>query len=295
MKLATFTRDGGTGIGLVGDDEIIDISASGTGLPGTMLELLGAGKAAMEKLSAVAASNATRYPLSDITLKAPVARPPKFFGVGLNYSDHIAETGNQKPDYPTLFNKQSTCVIGPGEAIHLPRVAPKRVDYEGEFGIVIGRRCRHVPKARAAEVIAGYLIVNDVTARDWQGRSPTWTLGKSFDTHGPIGPWIVTPDQIGDPHDLGIKTWVNGELRQSSNTSFLLFDCFYLIEYLSSVFTLEPGDIISTGTSSGVGFKMSPPTYLQAGDTVRIEIENIGILENPVIAEPENTAFISNG
>ena len=293
MKLATFTRDGSPVPGLVVKDGIIDISAADTGLPGTMLELLQAGKAAMHTLSTVAASNAQRYPLDKVTLKAPIARPPKFFGVGLNYADHIAETGSQKPDYPTLFNKQSTCVIGPGEAIHLPRVAPKRVDYEGEFGIVIGNRCRHVPKTRAAEVIAGYLIVNDVTARDWQGRSPTWTLGKSFDTHGPIGPWIVTPEEIGDPHELDIKTWVNGELRQSSNTSQLLFDVFYLIEYLSSVFTLEPGDIISTGTSSGVGFKMSPPAYLQAGDTVRIEIENIGALENPVIAEPTDTAVIS--
>ena len=294
MKLATFNNGKDDNIGLVTDNEIIDVATTGVDLPGTLLQVLEAGKPAMEKLAAVVASNkAKRYSLDDVTLKAPIARPPKFFGVGLNYADHIAETGMETPKYPTLFNKQSTCVIGPGEAIHLPKVAPDRVDYEGEFGFVIGKRCRHVPKDRARDVIAGYLIVNDVTARDWQRRSPTWTLGKSFDTHGPIGPWLVTPDEIGDPHQLDIKTWVNDELRQSSNTRQLLFDCFYLIEYLSSAFTLEPGDIISTGTSSGVGFKMSPPAYLNAGDKVRIEIENIGTLENPVIAEPDSTTFIA--
>ncbi|MEE9551653.1 MAG: fumarylacetoacetate hydrolase family protein, partial [Gammaproteobacteria bacterium] len=175
--------------------------------------------------------------------------------------------------------------------IHRPRVSEK-LDYEGELGIVIGKRCRHVTQGQAIDIIAGYTIVNDVSVRDWQMRSHTWTLGKSFDTHGPIGPWIVTADEIDDPHNLAIKTWVNEDLRQSSNTKHLIFNCYYLIEYLSTVMTLEPGDIISTGTSSGVGVMMKPHCYMKPGDCVRIEIEKIGMLENPVIEEPTETAFV---
>jgi 2-keto-4-pentenoate hydratase/2-oxohepta-3-ene-1,7-dioic acid hydratase in catechol pathway len=190
-----------------------------------------------------------------------------------------------------FFNKQSTCVIGPGQAIHRPRVSEK-LDYEGELGLVVGKHCRHVTRDQARDVIAGYTICNDVSVRDWQMRSHTWTLGKSFDTHGPIGPWIVTADEVGDPHSLDIKTWVNDEQRQSSNTSQLIFDCYYLVEYLSTAMTLEPGDIIATGTSSGVGVKMNPRGYMKPGDIVRIEIEKIGALENPVIEEPDTTTFI---
>jgi len=149
-----------------------------------------------------------------------------------------------------------------------------------------------VTREQAPTVIGGYLVCNDVTVRDWQARSDTWTLGKSFDTHGPTGPWIVTPDEIGDPHNLDLRTWVNAELRQSSNTRHLIFDCYYLVEYLSTVMTLEPGDIVSTGTSSGVGVTMKPRGYLKPGDVVRVEIEKIGVLENPVIEEPVDTAFI---
>jgi 2-keto-4-pentenoate hydratase/2-oxohepta-3-ene-1,7-dioic acid hydratase in catechol pathway len=161
------------------------------------------------------------------------------------------------------------------------------LDYEGELGFVIGRRCRHVSRDDAADVIAGYLVVNDVTVRDWQLRVPTWTMGKSFDTHGPIGPWIVTPDELPDPHRLELRTWVNGELRQESNTKELIFDCFSLVEHLSTAFTLEAGDIIATGTPSGVGIAMKPPKLLVAGDVVKIEIEGIGAIENRVIHEPE--------
>jgi len=152
---------------------------------------------------------------------------------------------------------------------------------------VIGRRCRHVPRARAHEVIAGYLCVDDVTVRDWQFRTPTWTMGKSFDTHGPIGPWLTTADEIGDPNGLRVRTWVNGELRQDSSTKHLIFDCPALVEYLSTAFTLEPGDVIATGTPSGVGALMKPPQLLRAGDVVRIEIDGLGALENPVVPEPD--------
>jgi 2-keto-4-pentenoate hydratase/2-oxohepta-3-ene-1,7-dioic acid hydratase in catechol pathway len=226
-----------------------------------------------------------------VQLLAPITKPNKFFGVSLNYADHIEETGLEKPEYPTVFNKQNSCVIGPDDAIHRPRISEK-LDYEGELGVVIGKRCRHVQRDQATSVIAGYTIVNDVSVRDWQMRSHTWTLGKSFDTHGPVGPWIVTQDEIKDPHSLSIKTWVNEELRQDFSTTNLIFDCYYLIEYLTQVMTLEPGDIIATGTSSGVGVMMKPRGYMKPGDIVTVEIENIGVLKNPVIEEPDSTRFI---
>jgi 2-keto-4-pentenoate hydratase/2-oxohepta-3-ene-1,7-dioic acid hydratase in catechol pathway len=230
-----------------------------------------------------------RLPLSDVRLTAPIARPPKFLAIGLNYADHANESGMARPDFPVFFNKQSTCVVGPGEAVHVPR-ASAVVDYEGELGIVIGRRCRHVSAADAVGVVAGYTIVNDVTVRDWQFKAPTWTLGKSFDTHGPIGPWIVTTDELPDPHSLQLRTFVNGELLQDANTKEMLFNCWEQIETLSTACTLEPGDVIATGTPAGIGFTRQPPVLLKPGDTVRVEIEGIGILENPVIAEPDDTA-----
>jgi 2-keto-4-pentenoate hydratase/2-oxohepta-3-ene-1,7-dioic acid hydratase in catechol pathway len=275
MKLITFTHKNKQQIGAVDGKYVIPIDNNG---PDNLIDFFSADNVVKQRLQERVASDKHRLPLKDINLEAPIPRPPKFFGVGLNYADHIEETGMERPEYPTIFNKQSTCVIGPGAAIHRPRVSDK-LDYEGEFGVVIGKRCRHVPKDRAREVIAGYTICNDVSVRDWQVRTPTWTLGKSFDTHGPIGPWIVTTDEITDPHNLDIKTWVNEELRQSSNTKHLIFNCDYLVEYLSTV------------TSSGVGVKMKPRGYMKAGDVVRIEIEKIGVLENPIIEEPD-TAFI---
>lgn len=287
MKLITFDADHTTRLGAVIDDEVVDGHGQ-AGIPARMEDFLVAGEPARAALQELIESGQQRRPLCEVELRAPILRPPKFFGVSLNYADHIEETGLEKPEYPTFFNKQSTCVIGPGAAIHRPQVSDK-LDYEGELGVVIGKRCRHVPRDKVPGVIGGYLIVNDVSVRDWQMRSHTWTLGKSFDTHGPIGPWLVTADAISDPHTLDIKTWVNDDLRQSSNTGHLIFDCYYLIEYLSTVMTLEPGDIIATGTSSGVGVKMKPRGYMKPGDTVTIEIENIGRLSNPVIEEPKNT------
>ena len=191
----------------------------------------------------------------------------------------------KRPEFPMFFNKQSSCVVGPTDPIQLPRVS-SALDYEGELAFVIGKRCRHVPRARAHEVIAGYTVVNDVSVRDWQFKAQTMTLGKSFDTHGPMGPWIVTPDEIGDPHALGLRTWVNGELRQDSNTKQLVFDCFAQVETLSTVMTLEPGTVVATGTPGGVGVAMKPPKFLVVDDAVRIEIEGIGWIENRVIEEP---------
>jgi 2-keto-4-pentenoate hydratase/2-oxohepta-3-ene-1,7-dioic acid hydratase in catechol pathway len=288
MKLVTFHHGGATRIGAVESDAIVDFAAALPRLPREMVAFLEAGPDAVAAAHA-ALADGPRVPLAEARLLAPIARPPKFLGVGLNYADHVAEAGIETPKHPTLFNKQSTCVIGPGEGIQVPR-ASHVVDYEGELGFVVGRRCRHVSRDDAADVIAGYLVVNDVTVRDWQLRIPTWTMGKSFDTHGPIGPWIVTPDELPDPHRLALRTWVNGELRQQSSTKELIFDCFRLVEHLSTAFTLEPGDIVATGTPSGVGIAMKPPRLLKAGDLVRIEIEGIGSIENPVVDEPGRTS-----
>ena len=286
MRLVTFRGPDGPHVGTVAGDEVVDVSATRTDLPRDMAALLALGP---EALDVVRAADGPRLALSAVTLTAPVPRPPKFLAIGLNYAAHVAESGMPKPDVQLWFNKQSSCVIGPGEAIHIPR-ASSMVDYEGELGFVIGRRCRHVPAARAAEVIAGYTVVDDVSVRDWQFRSPTMTMGKSFDTHGPIGPWLVTADEIGDPHALRLQTWVNGELRQDAKTDDLIFDCYEQVEHLSTAFTLEPGDVIATGTPAGVGIAMKPPQLLRAGDVVRIEIEGVGVLENPVIDEPSDTA-----
>ena len=290
MKLATFTNQGKTGIGVVVEDSIVDLGAAAPELPREMIAFLSAGREAMELARKAAGGKTGRVALSTVKLEAPIARPPEFLAIGLNYADHVAETGREKPSFPMFFNKQATCVTGPGAPIHLPKVS-KALDYEGELGFVIGRRCRHVPRDRAHEVIAGYFIVNDVSVRDWQMRAQTMTLGKSFDTHGPIGPWIVTPDEIGDPHALDLKTFVNGEMRQHSNTKHLIFDCFSQVETLSTVFTLLPGTLVSTGTPGGVAAAMKPPKWMVAGDVVRIEIEKIGALENHVIPEPAETAI----
>lgn len=214
--------------------------------------------------------------------------PPKFLAIGLNDAGHVAETGRAAPQFPVFFNKQTSCVTGPWDAIHRPRVS-SALDYEGELAFVIGRRCRHVPKARAHEVIAGYLICHDVSVRDWQFKAPTMTLGKSFDTHGPIGPWITTPDEVGDPHDLELSTYVNGERRQHARTSQLIHDCYDQVALLSTVCTLEPGDVISTGTPEGVASAMKPPKWLVPGDVVRIEIAKLGHLENVVVQEPDDS------
>jgi 2-keto-4-pentenoate hydratase/2-oxohepta-3-ene-1,7-dioic acid hydratase in catechol pathway len=290
MKLATFTYQGSTRIGVVIDNAVADITAAAPQIPREMAAFLAAGAGALERARS-AAQSAPRIALAQVKLEAPVMHPPEFLAIGLNYADHVAETGREKPAFPLFFNKQVSCVNGPYDPIHLPR-ASQALDYEGELGFVIGRRCRHVPRDRAHEVIAGYLIVNDVSVRDWQRRAATMTLGKSFDTHGPTGPWIVTPDEVGDPHALDLRTLVNGEERQHSNTRNLFFNCFEQVETLSTVFTLEPGTIISTGTPAGVAAAMKPPKWLKAGDVVRIEIQNIGYIENRVIDEPADTARI---
>lgn len=282
MKIARFTHSGHTRLGLVEGDTVIDIGTADPSLPTELGAVLAAGTLAA--VGATAAS-APRLPLAEVRLEAPIPLPPNFIAIGLNYAEHVTESGMHKPDMPIVFNKQITCVTGPFDPVDIPAVAPSMVDYEGELGVVIGRRCRNVPAARAHEVVAGYLVVNDVSVRDWQLATPTMTMGKSWDTHGPIGPWLVTADEIADPHDLRIRTWVDGDLRQNESTALMLTNCWELIEFLSTAFTLLPGTIIATGTPAGVGFKMQPSGCVNAGSSVRIEIEGIGVIDNPFVAQ----------
>ncbi len=285
MRLATFTDRTGTRIGLVVGDEIVDLKRARPELPTDMIAFLAAGHEALDAARAALKGASGRLKLKDVRLGPPVPKPGKFLAIGLNYADHVAESGLAKPVHPLFFNKQTTCVTGPFDPILMPRDS-EQVDYEGEMGFVIGKRCRRVAREQAHEAIAGYCVINDVSIRDWQFRAQTFTLGKSFDSHGPTGPWIVTPDELGDPHRLGIRTWVNGELRQNSSTNQLIYDCFDQVVALSQAFTLEPGDIVSTGTPGGVGMGFKPPKYLKIGDVVKIEIEGIGAIENRVEPEP---------
>jgi 2-keto-4-pentenoate hydratase/2-oxohepta-3-ene-1,7-dioic acid hydratase in catechol pathway len=285
MRLCRFRGDSGPRLGVVKGEQVLDLSAAAPDLPAEPARALdGAGGA--QALAEIAGAAEAR-PLAEVELLAP-ARPRKYLAIALNYADHIAESGMEPPEVPTFFNKQATCVVGPGAGIHMPRVSDK-LDYEGELAVVIGRRCRHVPEEGAAEVIAGYTIANDVSVRDWQMRAMTMTIGKSFDTHGPLGPWLVTGDELGDPQRLGIRTYVNNEQRQDGNTGEMVFDCFRQVSHLSEAFTLEPGDVIATGTPAGVGVSIQPfpEGLLRVGDTVRIEIDAIGELRNTVVAEPE--------
>ena len=218
------------------------------------------------------------------SLAAPIPRPPKIICIGLNYRDHAEESKMAIPETPTVFSKYSTSVIGPGAPIVLPKASSKP-DYEAEFAVVIGRGGRHIPQERWREHVFGYTIVNDVSARDFQMATSQWMIGKTFDTFCPMGPAIVTADEIEDPHNLRVSLSINGETLQDSNTKNLIFGVPNLIAYLSSVFTLEPGDIISTGTPAGVGFARKPPRWLQGGDEVSVTVEKLGTLTNPVVAE----------
>ena len=221
-------------------------------------------------------------PTDQVELLAPIPFPPKIVCLGLNYRDHILETNGTIPDEPIIFMKPRTAIIGPNEKIAKPSFV-KKLDYEGELAVVVGRRAKNVSVAEARSVIFGYTILNDVSARDIQFKDKQWTRGKGFDTFAPTGPCVVTLSQLQDASDLSVRTWVNGELRQDSTTKNMVFNVFEIVHHLSSVMTLEPCDIIATGTPAGVGFRMKPlPKYLQRGDTVRIEIEKIGVLENRV-------------
>ncbi len=283
MKLVNFLFKGEKNIGALLDDGVCSFKSISDKYSMSMLEFIEQMDDLSPKVSKFINSNPEVIPLSKIEFLPVIERPGKVLAVGLNYKDHAKETGMDLPKVPMIFTKQSTSVLGHQGEIHKPKVSDA-VDYEGEMAFVIGKKCRHVNKEDALDVIAGVTICNDVSVRDWQIASPTFTMGKSFDTHCPIGPYIVTMDEISDIHNLKIKTYVNDELRQDSCTDQLIFDCFDLIEHITKAFTLEPGDIIATGTSSGVGVVLGK--YLVPNDVVRIELESVGTLENKVILEP---------
>ncbi len=282
MKLAMFEAAGVRQIGVVQGERVIPLSALLPGAPMDMIALI----RDWDKIGyAVEPSkNDTGLPLAEVTLLAPVRRPGKVLAIGLNYADHIAETGNKPPEQQLWFSKASTSIHAPYAPIEVPKVSTQ-IDYEVELVAVIGKPGRHISREDAPNHVFGYCVGNDVSVRDWQRQTPQWMLGKSFDTHGPIGPWITTADEIGEPHRLDIKCTVNGEIRQTSNTKNLVFDVWAQIVHLSKVMTLEPGDLIFTGTPGGVGLARKPPVFLAAGDTVVCEIAELGMISGVMIQE----------
>jgi 2-keto-4-pentenoate hydratase/2-oxohepta-3-ene-1,7-dioic acid hydratase in catechol pathway len=281
MRLARFSVGGDPLLGLVDGDRVTTLSDRIPALPKEMIELIAAWDQFAGRIKAVAGK--ADYKLSEVALLAPIARPGKVLGIGLNYADHIAEAGMKRPEHQMWFSKAVTAVAGPFDAIQRPAVSTA-LDYEAELVFVIGERCRHVPPARASEAIFGFCAGNDVSVRDWQMRTGQFTIGKSFDTHAPFGPFIVTRDEV-DPRNLGIRSFINSEKRQDSNTKHLIFDCAAQVSHLTQAMTLEPGDVIFTGTPGGVGVAMKPPRFLKAGDRVRVEIDGIGFIENEVVDE----------
>jgi len=284
MKLATFETGGGERIGIVIADGILDVLRALPDAPRDMKGLIRNWTRWAPELERLSHEAEPHFALADVHLLAPVPRPQKILAIGLNYDDHIAEAGRDRPQTQTWFSKMPSAVNGPYDPIQLPK-ASSALDYEAELVFVVGQRCRHVRKEDAASAVFGYCAGNDVSVRDWQFATTQFVLGKSFDTHAPFGPWIVTPDEVGDPHALGMSCFVNGETRQESNTRHLIFNVFDQIAWLSQTLTLEPGDVIYTGTPAGVGFAMKPPKFLAAGDVVRVEIDKIGALENRIEAE----------
>lgn len=278
MKLATYTADGQTRTGIVVKDTVID-----TGVPGTMIDLIRDWDRLKPALEAKAAAGGG-IPLSSVKLEAPVPRPGKIFAIGLNYADHIAESNMATPERQVWFTKAQTSINGPYDPIEIA-TGTMTPDYEVELVAVIGKGGKHIAADDAAGAIFGYCIGNDVTERMWQHAGPQWSLGKSFDTHAPIGPWIVTADEAGDPHDLGLRCFVNGEQRQSSNTKHLVFNIWQQVAHLSVGMTLEPGDVLFTGTPGGVGAAMDPRQFLKPGDVVRCEVDGLGHIEGVMVAE----------
>jgi 2-keto-4-pentenoate hydratase/2-oxohepta-3-ene-1,7-dioic acid hydratase in catechol pathway len=278
MKLATYTLHGRTSTGIVVGEEIID-----SGVAGTMIDLIRDWDQLKPDLEKRAAAGGG-IPLASVRLEAPVQRPGKIFAIGLNYADHIAESKMETPQRQVWFTKAQTSVNGPYDDIQIA-TGTMTNDYEVELVAIIGKGGKHVSADDAASTIFGYCVGNDVTERMWQHGGPQWSLGKSFDTHAPMGPWIVTADEVGDPHSLGLRCFVNGEQRQNSNTEHLVFNIWSQIEHLSVGMTLEPGDCLFTGTPGGVGAAMDPRQFLQPGDIVRCEIDGLGHIEGTMVAE----------
>lgn len=282
MKIARFNAGDGPRLGLVKGDHLIDIQQVGVSFA-SVEDVIAGGDQALEALQGLLATRNGTLAVSEVTLLAPIARPGKYLAIGMNYQKHVEESermGVASPKNQLWFNKQTTCINDPFGVIE-PGVTEK-LDYEVELGVVIGKRAKGVTAAEALAYVFGYFVANDVSARDWQFHSPTFTVGKSFDTHGPIGPWIVTADEVPDPQGLDLRCFVNDEERQSSNTSQMIYPIDKQIAYLSTAFTLEPGDLIATGTPEGVGIGREPPVFLKSGDVIRCEIEGIGSITNRV-------------
>lgn len=284
MKLVRFSiGNGPVRAGTIIGERVFALDDLVAGAPADMCDVIARWSELRDALAA-AARGRTGTATGEVTLHAPVARPGKILAIGLNYADHIKESGMETPKSQVWFSKHVNGINGPFAPVELPKVSDK-LDYEVELVAVIGRKGRHISRDDAASHVFGYTVGNDVSVRDWQQRTPQWTLGKSFDTHCPIGPAIVTADDVGDPHALDIRCLVNGEVRQSSNTRHLVFDLWDQIAYVSQAMTLEPGDLIFTGTPGGVGFAFKPPRPLVAGDVVRCEIDKLGAIENRIVAE----------
>ena len=283
MRFVTVHREAYTSPGLMVNGEVIALRRAGFS---DLLSVIEGGADALDRVQRWSDNppGDDILPGNQVRLAAPIPRPPKLICIGLNYRDHAEEAKQPIPEVPTVFAKFPTSVTGPGHPIVLPKNSTKP-DYEAEFAIVIGRRGRHIAEADWRDYIFGYTIINDVSARDFQMATSQWMMGKTFDTFAPMGPAIVTADEIEDPHSLAISLTLSGEVMQSSNTRNLIFQTPRLIAYLSSVFTLEPGDVIATGTPAGVGFARKPPRWLRPGDETRITVEGLGQLVNPVIAE----------
>lgn len=283
MKLVRFKWEGQIYLGKLVGAGVVDLSGIVPECGDSMRRLL---ERFPEVRPAIEAAGPVVSALEDVELLAPINDPRKFLAIGMNYkahADEAAAAGHPVPTSQLWFNKQVTCINGPYADVELPKAGPDRVDYEAELGVIIGKRCRHVAREDARSVIAGYVVCNDVTARDWQFRSPTFTLGKSFDTHGPIGPWITTADEITDPHDLTMTLELNGEERQRTSTGDMIYDIYDQIAYLTEVMTLEPGDILATGTPAGVG--IAGERFMRAGDVTRVSIDGLGSIENRFVPE----------
>jgi 2-keto-4-pentenoate hydratase/2-oxohepta-3-ene-1,7-dioic acid hydratase in catechol pathway len=282
MKLVRFDAGDGPKCGVVVEDGVVDLAAAGCVFT-DMMDIINGGAEALEAVAQTVADTKPQHALNSVSLLAPISRPGKYLAIGMNYKKHADEAhklGVAVPEHQVWFNKQTTCVSGPYDEID-PGVTEK-LDYEAELGLIIGTAAKGVSIKDALKHVFGYFVANDVSARDWQMHTSTFTMGKSFDTHGPIGPWIITADEVPDPQNLELRCYVNDELRQSTNTSEMVHHIANQITYLATAFTLEPGDLIATGTPSGVGVAMEPPVYLQAGDVVRCEIDGIGVIENRV-------------
>ena len=282
MKIATFIKNGKPELGIVNGNHIVPLSQILPNGPSDMVELIADWDNIRNQIN-LAAPGDVGLLLSEVHLLAPVLRPGKALAIGLNYADHVAETGREPPEHQVWFAKLSS-IWAPFDDIQIPKASSK-IDYEVELVAIIGKRGRHISREDAPKHVFGYCVGNDVSVRDWQRLTPQWTLAKSFDTHGPIGPWITTADEIGDPHRLDISCKVNGDVRQSSNTRHLIFDVWSQIEYLSKAMTLQPGDVIFTGTPGGVGAMAQPPVFLTPGDRVRCEIGELGAIEGVMVNE----------